>query len=515
MRTVRIIGGVIVCFVCLLTLNNFLTSTKEIKLSSPTLTLSIGESKDLLVSLPDNVTQVMWESSNHKIVTVTDGKVTAHRSGTAMVTVIAGDESTTCNITVTKARPQKSVTVQKQETNISLQKPSLLLVGETVRLQGAGVPMNATTKSIVWSSSNKHVATVSNGRVTARNAGKTVITAVANHKKTSTTVTVKKMKVITKPEQLIFLLEDAIRQRKDSVTCMIQDYDPNQYFYNLNTELGTNHMSANYQTDTETNISTVKYDLKKAYLGDVASEAIAYAYQIKDITSLSEKELQVYNEASQVIKKYIKPSMTDYEKERIIHDYIVLNTAYDTRAKNDIPDDSYSPYGVLFKGVAVCEGYAKTMAMFLDMLTIENKYIVGTANGGGHSWNLVKINGKYYQLDVTWDDPSPDQENIIRHAYFNVTDKQLNNHAWNKTKAPVATATDDNFFVKNNLTISSYPELQRKVIAAIKNKENAIELIGKNGYDITTANLKFIFNTKTKGYSYSILGETIRIVPKY
>lgn len=145
---------------------------------------------------------------------------------------------------------------------------------------------------------------------------------------------------------------------------------------------------------------------------------------------------EYYSKAKSIISKIIKPGMTDLQKEKAVHDYIVNNTRYDeiNYDKGTIPDESYSPYGVLIKGTAVCEGYAKATALLLNMAGVKSIVVLGW----DHAWNIVKINGRYYHLDTTWDDPvTSSGENLLRYDYFNLSDSQISkDHFWDKEKYP-------------------------------------------------------------------------------
>ena len=96
----------------------------------------------------------------------------------------------------------------------------------------------------------------------------------------------------------------------------------------------------------------------------------------------------------------------DVEKLRIVHDYIVDNTEYDLNAGNNI----YNVYGSLINGRCVCEGYARAYKYILDELNIPcviacgiGRNSVGTTES--HAWNYVLLEGKWYAVDTTWDDP--------------------------------------------------------------------------------------------------------------
>lgn len=95
----------------------------------------------------------------------------------------------------------------------------------------------------------------------------------------------------------------------------------------------------------------------------------------------------------------ITDSMTDVEKIRYIHDYLIENITYDADAL-----DCDNVYGALIKQRTHCQGFSKSVCCLCDKLGIESMLVTGNA-GGPHMWNMVKVGGKWYNLDVTWDDP--------------------------------------------------------------------------------------------------------------
>jgi len=91
----------------------------------------------------------------------------------------------------------------------------------------------------------------------------------------------------------------------------------------------------------------------------------------------------------------------------------------------------------------VCQGYALAAQALLEQSGIETKYVIGFVNGNeAHAWNLVKVDGKWYHLDTTWNDPLPNRVGAASYDYFLVTDSQLNkDHTWVKADYPTATST--------------------------------------------------------------------------
>ncbi len=98
---------------------------------------------------------------------------------------------------------------------------------------------------------------------------------------------------------------------------------------------------------------------------------------------------------------------SDYEKIKEVHNWLIDNIEYDVNFESD---ESYSISGALIEGKAVCEGYARSFKYIMDELGIPCVLVSGTGtNSNGetesHAWNYVQLDGKWYAIDVTWDDP--------------------------------------------------------------------------------------------------------------
>ena len=112
----------------------------------------------------------------------------------------------------------------------------------------------------------------------------------------------------------------------------------------------------------------------------------------------------------ETIKKEIDRQLegfSDYDKIREVHNWLIDNIEYDVNLNADEP---YSISGALTEGKAVCEGYARSFKYIMDELEIPCVLISGTGtNSNGetesHAWNYVQLDGNWYAVDVTWDDP--------------------------------------------------------------------------------------------------------------
>ncbi len=147
----------------------------------------------------------------------------------------------------------------------------------------------------------------------------------------------------------------------------------------------------------------------------------------------------INDQVATIARSVTRGCSTDEQKARALHDWVVKNTAY---------DESYTYYGIegiLFHGTGVCNSYTLTYQQLLSSVGITSKIVTGTATNnagvtGSHAWNLVLLNGAWYHIDTTWDDPLPNGRETT--TYYCMTDAQLGrNHTWNRADYPAATGT--------------------------------------------------------------------------
>lgn len=115
-----------------------------------------------------------------------------------------------------------------------------------------------------------------------------------------------------------------------------------------------------------------------------------------------------YDEKLTEIESGIDGSWSKLEILLYIHDYICLNTTYDETLD--------TAYDMLVTGRASCQGYSKAFKQIANDMGIECTLVNSTAID--HQWNYVVLNGKYYYVDVTWDDPVPDVLGRVMHTHF-------------------------------------------------------------------------------------------------
>lgn len=119
----------------------------------------------------------------------------------------------------------------------------------------------------------------------------------------------------------------------------------------------------------------------------------------------------------------------DFEKVKAIHDYIASTVKY---KDVDAPYSHEVPGALLFR-IGVCEGIAKTFKYLADHLALQSIVVIGVSNQQGriegHGWNLAKINGTFYHIDVTFDATISPKN--IRYDFFNLSDADMQlSHRW-------------------------------------------------------------------------------------
>ena len=139
---------------------------------------------------------------------------------------------------------------------------------------------------------------------------------------------------------------------------------------------------------------------------------------------IKEKINLINDKIKEIINENVTNDMNDKDKIKIIHDYIINTTKYDS-LKSDENVSNYSSdtaYGPLFEGYAICNGYSDLMSIFLYEMDIETIKIASE----NHIWNLVKLDNSWYHLDLTWDDPVMENgKEIIDYSYFLITTEEL------------------------------------------------------------------------------------------
>lgn len=210
-------------------------------------------------------------------------------------------------------------------------------------------------------------------------------------------------------------------------------------------------------------------------LGYVYNNGTIYTKQeltYRTIEGGLDKAISDFNAAANRALAQIKGLTDPVEIALVLHDWLVVNCEYNWyvgyhqsatpgSTGNAYVDSKmpWSAYGALVKGDAVCQGYALAYKYLLTQASIPCVYI--SSSSMNHAWNAVQINGHWYQVDATWDDPTPNREGRARHAYFLLSDNTFGladsdkgrraHYGWDKIVTCDSTAYESGYvFVDNN-----------------------------------------------------------------
>lgn len=176
-----------------------------------------------------------------------------------------------------------------------------------------------------------------------------------------------------------------------------------------------------------------------SYIGQTDKvRQVNFSYNM-DIEEATKRRKYVEETLTPVLNKVDK-NWSDTEKALFVHDYIVANFMYDYRLYEEPGYENHDIYGFLKDGKGVCQSYAYTYIYMMRKLGLECYMIIsppkdldgnGEAEIMGHGWNVVKIDGKWYHVDATYDDPILGQSyhydfvGEVSHEKFLLSDRQV------------------------------------------------------------------------------------------
>ena len=212
-----------------------------------------------------------------------------------------------------------------------------------------------------------------------------------------------------------------------------------------------------------------QYNYSQNLLGTTVN--LTYWYTKQEADEINEKVHRVLQKMLSRVN-----GATDYDKEKSVHDLLIENVLYDMSALQNLHKHSprsNSILGVLFYKTAVCEGIAKVTKMLLNLLDIKCIVATGMAGGELHAWNIVKIDGKPYHLDVTWDINLSDKKSF-RYDYFNLMDKDILLDHSPTVKYPACISNQDNYFIKNRLIAKNVLDIEKIIVSSRMHKNKGV-----------------------------------------
>lgn len=244
----------------------------------------------------------------------------------------------------------------------------------------------------------------------------------------------------------------------------------------------------------------------------------------------------------------VNESMSDLQKAIALHDYLAVNCEYDKENldANTLPQEVFTTYGVFVNRSAVCQGYALAYKYLLNQVGIECHMV--TSDAMNHAWNLIKLDGQYYQVDVTWDDPVWDLVGRASHGYmfcsdtvfqdekhkhrdwsvtkgssvvdYQATDTRYDNAFWTDCTSPLVLSGNDCYYISPNGGRGQYdkPALMKTSLNEITADGTILQeidkwtaWIGSGAWSGAYSGLfriddRLYFNDKTNIYSVDMYG---------
>lgn len=185
------------------------------------------------------------------------------------------------------------------------------------------------------------------------------------------------------------------------------------------------------------------------------TSAILAAWESGDASALSEKDLATLDAARDILDSALVEDMTTLEKEIALYHWCVQAFDYDYSIQNamaETPRESFEPYGGLVSHKTVCLGSATSFQLLMDLAGVECITVIGAddSNRGDHAWNMVKLYGNWYCVDVGWDSNLREDGNNSEWewSFFNVTSDYLASclHQWDYANTPEATTPGNGMY---------------------------------------------------------------------
>jgi len=209
---------------------------------------------------------------------------------------------------------------------------------------------------------------------------------------------------------------------------------------------------------------------------------IAIKMVILKLDYISEDKYEIENMKQNLVAEIEKISSmivnakNEYEKELIIHDILGKEiTYYEHENYDDIPSIKHTAYSALVDKSAVCDGITKAFQLVLNKSGVDSIFVTGISEGVPHAWCKVKLDGDYYNVDLTSDKTlNKENKELIIHSYFNITDKEImNTHEFdNYDKLPKSEEKKYNYYTYEDYEISYIDNFEYKLNQIIKSQKS-------------------------------------------
>ena len=209
------------------------------------------------------------------------------------------------------------------------------------------------------------------------------------------------------------VLKELHEYLRDSIAEMQPEIDVSSYGIPTDSLLKIFTETVNYYPELFHISSSIRY----SYIGNSVYSVIPeYVITAEEYAA----RMKTYNERLDYIVSGAAPLKTDLEKILYIHNYLVANFEYDTSYK------IYDVYNFLTTGTGVCQAYTQTFNALMHRLGIECTSAIN--NPESHTWNIVRLDGEFYHIDCTHDDPLGQSAGSVRYDLFLLSDSSVTSY---------------------------------------------------------------------------------------
>lgn len=418
-----------------------------------------------------------------------------------MLTGCGGDEGGDWEDTLPSAVttvPEKEVSVIEAETNppISISVPEVTTATERSTELATTISTSETSKDPITSFSE---TTVLPSETTTASSSQTTTASASSASETTTVITtetsVTTARIRREDGEYIFakgapiekaypynFLDSNQKAAYDIMLKAIKSHDDRLTLPD-NVRISGDEYVELYQLIYDFEYSIFDLDVNIRYTsasntGNVVSAQLSYLYTAEQVDDMQKK----IDAAADSMISELKDGMSEYEVVKFFYDKLASGIEYNENAENlrDI-------YGALVDKSTVCGGYARAFSYLCSKVGIESMTTLGDFNETPHMWNIVKIDGNWYHVDVTSGNAMNTEFPYIRYDYFCVTDDVISKYHVLYDQPfdyPKATSEKYNYYVYNDLVASDVPEaaalIADEIIKASKSKIPAVQFACKD-----------------------------------
>ena len=175
--------------------------------------------------------------------------------------------------------------------------------------------------------------------------------------------------------------------------------------------------------NTSSDYDYLRYKYKSVEVlirGIMNSYKVTYHFQYNESAKQTAK---VDKRIDEIFKELNIDNKKDNQKIKAIHDFIITNASYDMDLHHN------TAYANLILQKSVCQGYAALTSKMMTQAGIPCRIITGMGKNTTHAWNIVKLDGHWYNIDCTWDDPvGQNGRSYLEYNYFLKSEKEFNDH---------------------------------------------------------------------------------------